>query len=197
MTAEFINRPLSGEYEERHFGETSSNSSWVIFIDDECKEWVGSFAKNWEMNSNSILKLGERELVFIVACGQGYLIDAGMKAQINKDEIKGITSAICDHDTKKIYFSNSYDLKVLDEFGNIDVFYDRYFFDDIELIEIRENKLYARYWNYQASKIPYRFEIDLDSKKIVDSFYDQQNDLYSHKNPEPTLIQKIINTFRK
>ena len=54
--------------------------------------------------------------------------------------------------------------------GNDFVLFDNYYFDDIKLNEIRNNKLYATYWNYQTSNEPFSFEIDVVTKEVKDSF---------------------------
>ncbi len=196
MEAKFIPQPISGEYEEFHFGDTSSNNSWVKFSDDDLNEWAASFAQGWGNVANKIIKLKGERLFFIIAQGRGYLIDSKLKAKIGSEDITGITSAVADELNDKVYFSNSFDLKSIDSNGIVEVLFDYYFFDDIELIEVRDNKLYARYWHYQSSNNAYRIEIDLISKEVRDSFYDLEKNSYSPINPNPSFIERIIKKLR-
>ena len=191
MFAEFINRPLSGEYPEKHFGQISLNSLWVKFTDKDCQDWVGSFQNGWEGNGKFIIILEKRDKVFIVVGGCSYLIDINSREQLNVAEISDIKTAIIDDEQLRIYYSNGYDLRYMEMNGNISILYDNYYFDDIKLIEVRDNKLYANYWYYQRDSQPYHFEIDLQTKEIKDTYFDSQTGDYSYDNPTITRIDKF------
>lgn len=172
MFAEFINQPISGQYPEKHFGSISPNSLWVKFTDKACEDWVGSFQQGWTGYGTFILNLNKQEKAFVVAGGLSYLIDISTKRVLNKQGISDTKSAIFNDDQTIIYFSGGYDLQCIDLDGNVSVLFDDYYFDDIELKAIKEHKLYARYWHYQRDQEPFRFEINLQTKEVKDSYYD-------------------------
>jgi translation elongation factor P/translation initiation factor 5A len=197
MKSEFIYRPTSGEYEEKHFGDITPNCLWVKFVDKDENEWVGSFSESWVEEKTFILNLYKIGKSFIVARGQAYLIDINSKIQLNKNEISDIQTAILNEKENKIYYSTGFDLRFMDEDGNEFILFDKYYFDEIKLVEIKENKLYATYWNYQTSNNPFHFEINLITKEVKDSFYNAEKKEYVCENPKPNFLEKISNWFLK
>lgn len=191
MFAEFIHKPTSGEYPEKHFGIISPNCLWVKFTDKEYQQWVGSFQQGWDGNGTFIINLDKEEKAFVVAGGQSFLVDISTGQLLNKQEISGTKSAILNDDQTIIYFSGGYNLQFLVLSGNVSVLFDDYYFDDIELIEIRDNKLYAKYWHYQQDKEPFHIEINLQTKEIKNSYYDSIRQEYINKNPNPSLLYRI------
>ena len=197
MFAEFIYRPTSGQYPEKHFGAISPNCLWVKFTDKEYQDWVGSFQQGWDEYGTFIINLDKQEKAFVVAGGQSFLIDISTRLQINKQEISDIKSAILNDDQTIIYFSGGYDLQILDLNGNVSVLFDNYYFDDRKLIEVKDNKLYAKYWHYQRDKQPFSFEINLLTKEVKDSFYDNDKQKYTNENPNPSLLDRIAKWIKK
>ena len=191
MFAEFIYRPTSGQYPEKHFGEISPNCLWVKFTDKEYQDWVGSFQQGWDGHGTFIINLDKQEKAFIVAGGQSFLIDISTRLLLNKQEISDTKSAIINDDQTIIYFSGDYNLQFLDLDGNVAVLFDNYYFDDIKLIEIKDNKLYAKYWHYQSDTEPFNFEINLQTKEVKDSYYDKDKQEYKTENPNPSLLDRI------
>ncbi|OIN57033.1 hypothetical protein [Arsenicibacter rosenii] len=171
MNAEFIYRPVSGQYPEKHFGQITPNCLWVKFEDKDGQVWVGSFKQSWIEQGTFIIKLTSKEKAFIVAGGQSFLIDLNTRKQLNKTEISDTKTAIVDEKEENIYYSSGFDLRYMDINGNDFVLFDNYYFDNIKLNEIRKKKLYATYWNYQTSNEPFRFEIDVLTKEVKDSYY--------------------------
>ena len=170
MNAEFIYRPISGQYPEKHFGQITPNCKWVKFVDQHEQEWVGSFEQSWVEQGTFIINLISKGKSFVVASGQTFLIDIDSRVQLNKTEISDTKTAIVDEKDENVYYSSGFDLRYMDINGNEFVLFDNYYFDDIKLIEIKNNKLYATYWNYQTSNEPFNFEIDVLTKEVKDSF---------------------------
>jgi len=197
MNAEFIYRPISGQYPEKHFGNITPNCLWVKFADSKEQEWVGSFEQSWVEKGTFIIKLIKNGKVFIVAGGQTFLIDINTREQLNKAEISDTKSAIIDEQEENIYFSSGFDLRYMDIKGNDFVLFDNYYFDDMKLVEIKDNKLYATYWNYQTSNEPFHFEIDVVAKEVKDSFFNSEKRTYSHENPKSTFITKLTKWITK
>lgn len=194
MHVEFINKPVSGKYPEKHFGNITPNCLWVKFTDDE-NEWVGSFETGWIKNVNLIFPL-QNYKVFIIVNGHGYLIDVISKEQINESVITHIESALPNTEDDKIYFIDGFDIKYVNSDGSVDVLFSDYNFDKIILIKIKDNKLYAKYWHYQANTNSFNFEIDLITKEVKDSFYIEEKQMNTDK-PKIGLVDRIKNYFNK
>lgn len=196
MFAEFIDRPISGQFPEKHFGRITPYSSWVKFTDKDYQEWVGSFTQGWEGHATLIINFEVEAKAFVVTGGEGYLIDISKRQQLNTDEFSEIKSAIADPERQRVIFSSGYDLQTVDFDGLHSTLFEKYYFDDIELTEIRNNKLYARYWYYQRDSQPFRFEIDLETKEVKDTYFDTVSNTYTNDNPNPTLFQKLSKWFK-
>ena len=163
----------------------------------ERQEWVGSFEQSWVEQGTFIINLTSKGKSFVVVGGQTFLIDINTREQLNKTEISDTKTAILDEKEENIYYSSGFDLRYMDIDGNDFVLFDNYYFDDIKLNEIRNNKLYATYWNYQTSNEPFRFEIDVVTKEVKDSFYNTETKSYSYENPKPTFLAKLTKWITK
>ena len=167
------------------------------FADNVEQEWVGSFEQSWFEQGTFIINLIKKRKVFIVAGGQTFLIDTNTQEQLNKTEISDTKTAIIDEQEENIYYSSGFDLRYMDIKGNDFVLFDNYYFDDIKLVEIKDNKLYATYWNYQTSNEPFHFEIDVLTKEVKDSFFNSEKRTYSYENPKPKFIAKLTKWITK
>ncbi|KQM75234.1 hypothetical protein ASE74_20660 [Pedobacter sp. Leaf216] len=172
MFAEFIYRPPSGEYQEKHFGDTASDCSWVKFTTDVGDEWVGSFQNGWLDNSRIIKLLDRHEKAFIVANGAAYLINTTTRQLVNSTEISDVKTVLVDNDQYNTYYSNGYDLRFIDIHGSETCLFEYNGFDDVQLTNIKDNKLYATYFHYQDSNKQFHIELDLITKQVRDSLYD-------------------------
>jgi hypothetical protein len=172
MFAEFIDRPITGQFPEKHFGDVSPYSSWVKFTDKIFQEWVGSFAQNWDGYLTSIINFEKQEIAFVIACGNGYLVDIAKRQLLSDKVIEAITSAIKDYKRQSVIFTNGYNLQIMDKTGKASILLDKYFFDEIEFLEIRDDILFARYWYYQKSGQPFSFQMNLLNFEIIDTFND-------------------------
>jgi len=170
MLAEFIDRPISGQFPEKHFGSIEPFAKWVKFTDNNYQEWAGSFTKGWDGNPTLIINLENERNAFIVVGGIGYFVDIIARKLTNDIEISGIKTVIADITNRRIIFSCGYNLQCLDFEGKIFTLFDDYFFDEIEFIKISDNKLYIRYWYYQRDENPFTFELDLKTYEVKDSF---------------------------
>jgi hypothetical protein len=197
MNAEFISRPISGQYPEKHFGKITPNCLWVKFVDKDDKEWVGSFEQGCFEQGTFIIKLNKSGRVFIVVGGETYLIDINSKKQLNKSEFSDTKTAILYEQEETIYYSNGFNIRYLDNKGNNFILFDDYYFDDIKLVEIKGAKLYATYLNYQTSNKIFKFEIDLVTKEVKDSFYNIEKKINSNENTKLTLFTKLMKWITK
>src|SRR6478735_8952025 len=170
MVAEIIARPIAGRFPEKHFGKITADSLWVKFTDDNFQEWVGSFAANRAGYPNSLINFEKQEIIFVIASGTGYLLDVSTQSNIQDTIIEGITTAVKDDSGERIIFSNSYDLRAMNIYGDVSIILNEYFFDEIELLKVENNNLFARYWYYQKSKECFLFQFNLLTKEVKDSF---------------------------
>jgi hypothetical protein len=137
MNAEFIYKPISGQFSEKHFGKTTPYCLWVKFIDKKSQEWIGSFEEGCNEQARFIIILREQDKVFIVSSGQTYLININTREQINKIEIEDTRTAIVDFEKKNIYYTNGLDLRFMDIHGNEFILFDEYYLEHAKLIEIK------------------------------------------------------------
>ncbi|KAA5537628.1 hypothetical protein [Paenimyroides baculatum] len=194
MNAEFINKPISGEYHEKHFGSITPHCLWVKFTNDE-NEWVGSFETGWVEEVKLIFQLKDQK-AFIIANGHGYLIDLVLKEQINESIISHIESALYNAENDTIYFIDGFDIKYVNCDGSVDVLFSEYIFDKITLTKIKDNKLHAEYWHYQTSTDSFDFEFDLITKEIKDFFPIEAKQTTTYK-PKISLVDRIKKYFKK
>jgi hypothetical protein len=103
MSAEILNQtPTSGDYPEKHFGQTFNSRLWVKFMDNNFQEWVGCFPRPYQ-TFDKVLTDNANETAFIVAGGQGYLIDISTRELLHQmDDIPVLESVI--HTTNPEYF---------------------------------------------------------------------------------------------
>lgn len=103
MSAEILDQtPISGEYPEKHFGQTFNSRLWVKFMDNNFQEWVGCFPRPYH-TFDKVLTDNANETAFVVAGGQGYLVDITTKDLLHElDDIPALESII--HTTNPEYF---------------------------------------------------------------------------------------------
>ena len=172
MTAEFVFRPISGLYQEKHFGDIDSEPLWVKFTKSNLDEWIGSFDQGWSGYKTTILLLNQNESVFVICGGKGYLIDINNQTLLNNFQINSITTAIVNPNENEVYYSDGTQLKKIDSKCEMFTILNEYFYDELEFIEIKNNILYAKYWYYQKGTEPFFFELNLSTKEIKDSLLD-------------------------
>jgi len=196
MFAEFVDRPISGHFPEKHFGQTSPHSSWVKFTDKNFQEWVGSFAQSWNGYLKTIINFEEQEKAFVIAYGNGYMVDISTRLLLSDQKIEEIVSAIKDEEQQRIIFSNGYNLQQIDIEGNISILLDKYFFDEIELLEVKDDILFARYWYYQKTGEPFNFQMNLLTNEISDTYNDYVSRMTENETNKPNLLSRVFNWFR-
>jgi hypothetical protein len=104
MSAEILTvTPMSGEFPELHFGNHFNSKLWAKFVDNQFGEWVGCFSKSHASGFSVALTNHDNSKGFVVAGGQGYLIDIQERMIIKElDDQPLIESAIAT--TKPGYF---------------------------------------------------------------------------------------------
>jgi hypothetical protein len=175
MFAEFIDRPISGQFPEKHFGPVTTYVAWVLFTDKDYQQWVGSFPLGWEGFASIIINLEVQDKAFVVAGGNGYFIDISRRELVSKDKLTAIKTAIAELANQQVIFSDGLIIQCIDFEGKNSILFDKYYFDEIELLEVRDNTLYARYWYYQGGSSPFSFEMNLLTKEAKDSLNEERS----------------------
>ena len=86
--------PLSGSVDEVRF-EAPGDGTWVEFDDKEGDRWVGVFRHGMPTGKSSLaLILEDQKTVFVLACGQGYMIDPQKRTCISKTNSASIVSVL-------------------------------------------------------------------------------------------------------
>lgn len=197
MNVELIQRPMSGEYPEKHFGRITHYCQWVKFTTNNEQEWVGSFEDGGIEGGTFIIQLHKTEKAFVVSGGLIFLVDVNSQELIKKTEEAYIQSAVLDEEKEIVYYTDGANINYIDSTGNNNTLFGNYYFDGIKLTTICNNKLYATYYNYQSSNNAFHLEIDIITKEIKDSYYDADSNTFSYKNPEPSLLKKLKNWLTK
>jgi|ERR1700757_2428173 len=106
----FDKAPLSGEYEEKYFGKSTS-TLWVKFETDSYEKWVGAFGNGCYGITKVIT---HDDLVFVVAKGSVYLINRNNKELIFiEDNWDFIESAIITNNPDFFIYSTCFGYKVI------------------------------------------------------------------------------------
>jgi hypothetical protein len=83
---------ISGSIDEVHFSAVG-NCTWVRFSDDaDCDDWCGVFGPGHSGRSAAVADAADR--CFVIAGGQGYLIDVYSRELLHKSQHAWLTSVI-------------------------------------------------------------------------------------------------------
>lgn len=94
--------PQSGDYPEKHFGQTFNSRLWIKFTDNNQQEWVGCFSKQYP-TADKVVTSADNETAFVLAGGRGYLIDIKTRELLHSlEDLPTIESLI--HTTEPEYF---------------------------------------------------------------------------------------------
>ena len=96
MSGKILNNiPVSGENPEFHFGEHFRYRLWVEFVNNDLEKWIGCFPKEYPNGFDKVLIDKNNQTAFVIASGQGYLIDIqNHKLKFKTEEHPLIESAI-------------------------------------------------------------------------------------------------------
>lgn len=79
--------PISGNFDEKHFGETDTNPLWIRFSSDDSSDWAGSFASgNTGIGNSKIIEIENTSKVGILTNGAFYLINRSLRELIFKPD---------------------------------------------------------------------------------------------------------------
>jgi len=68
--------PISGDFDEKHFGETDANPLWIKFYPNDSDCWIGSFASgDIGLVNEKIMEIDKSSKIGILTNGAFFLID--------------------------------------------------------------------------------------------------------------------------
>jgi hypothetical protein len=169
MSAEILNQtPTSGDYSEKHFGHTFNFQLWVKFTDNNFQEWVGCFSRP-NQTFDKVLTDNANETAFIVAGGQGYLIDISTRELLHEmEDIHVLESLI--HTTNPEYFlvGACYCIYIFDNRKLIKRYDPNFTVDGIYFTEQRDQKAIGHLSSYEYQQdLNVGFEFDLVTNEMT------------------------------
>ena len=75
--------PQSGSVTERRFDATG-NCTWVRFAAADADEWTGVFGNGDIVRHSKAVLFGDNRTAFVIAAGQGYIVDAVTGEMLHK-----------------------------------------------------------------------------------------------------------------
>ena len=177
MSAQLLSEPTqSGEYEEHRFN-AKGDCSWVLFQPPSAADWVGVFGKaKWGRSALAVNWAAER--AFVIAGGQGYLIDTTTRAlpyQTSRDRLQDV-----------VYVEARLQFAVADE-SYLHVFdHDRPLWssariswDGIRGLSARGSVVTGEAWTPSAAGDAWSpFALDLESKTVTGATYNGPDAAY-------------------
>jgi hypothetical protein len=166
MTVTILNSaPISGQYSEFSFGERFNSPLWTEFKSQTGDIWYGCFAKMWDKGFSTALIDNNGHTAFIVAGGQGFLIDTvNKKLILTTEDYPAIESAIKTNNPEYYIAGMFYSAYVIDTKGEIKTIEPDFTTDGIFFTGQKDNKaigmLDAAMNQYEHK---YDFEFDLET----------------------------------
>lgn len=169
MSAEILYQtPTSGDYPEKHFGQTFNFRLWVKFTDNNLQEWVGCFSRLYQ-TFDKVLTDNANETAFIVAGGQGYLIDISTGELLHEmDDMPVLESVI--HTTNPEYFlvGACYCIYIFDSRKLIKRYDPDFTVDGIYFTEQKNQKAIGHLYSYEYQQdLNVGFSFDLVTNEMT------------------------------
>jgi hypothetical protein len=166
MTVKILDAaPVSGQHPEFSFGQRFNYPLWTEFQSDNGDIWYGSFSKLWNKGFSVALIDNNGKTAFIVAGGQGFLIDTTNKKLIfETEEHPAIESAIKTNNPEYYIAGMFYSAYVINTNGEVKTIEPDFTTDGIFFSGQKDNKAVGRLdaaMNQYEHK--YDFELDLET----------------------------------
>ena len=135
--------PISGTIKE-HLFDAQGDCTWILF-ERESEIWVGVFGRGALKNYNAVCKFPDDKHVFVIAGGQGYILDCSTRKLCHKTSIDYFVGAMV---------APCKDLTIVCDFTRLYAFdtkeliwrSDRVALDGIKLDSSTENELSGKIW---------------------------------------------------
>lgn len=160
--AEIIDKPLSGTYEEKIYGNLSDNWIWIKFTDENYYEWCGQFNGDFvKVDISEHLKITYVATIFGI-----YLINSENYELIKYIELMGINDTSLSPNGSYLV-ADGYDIYVLNnqELENQNLNND-FLLDDINFVEWKDQKLIIECLEMFSENSKIVAEYDENSKKV-------------------------------
>ena len=177
--------PISGQLPEYSFGERFNSPLWVEFKSNQGDSWYGCFSRLWDKGLDKVLVDNNEQTAFVVAGGQGYLLDVqNKKTLFLTEDYPAIESAIKTDNPEYYIAGMFYSIYVIDTKGELKTISPDFTTDGIFFTGQKENKaiglLDAAMNQYECK---YDFELDLNTFELK-----------LHDNKSPSFWTRL---FRK
>lgn len=137
--------PISGQFDEFHFGENFIDSLWVDFDISEDNHWIGCFSKEYENGLNKVLYQENNKTCCVIAGGKCYLLNFETKNLIFETEEYPIIQSLVESINPDYYFlGNFYSVFILSEKGLVKEIEPNIMVDGIFLEYQEENKIIGK-----------------------------------------------------
>jgi hypothetical protein len=160
MNYEILNlTPISGDFEEKHFGETDANPLWIkfILIDSNC--WIGSFASgDIGLVNEKIVEIDKSSKIGILTNGAFYLIDKDSRDLILHPESGFFTDFEILLDQDLIFLATNWGIYILKNNSQIKEIRPD-FIDGIRFTKKTDTKLLGEIYEPVDEWIDFEFDI--------------------------------------
>ncbi len=177
MSALFLSEPTpSGDYEEHRFDATG-DCSWVLFRPPSEADWVGIFGKaRWGKSAAAVDWDDER--AFVIAGGQGYLINTATRALLYRTAGDRLQDVIYVEARRRFVLADELYLHVFD-LDRLLWSTARVSWDGIRRLAAVGHVVSGEAWTPSATGDDWsRFACDLDSRRVVGATYNGPDAVY-------------------
>ena len=156
--------PISGDFEEKHFGETDTNPLWIKFTSIDSEYWIGSFASvDIGLVNEKIVEIDKSSKIGILTNGAFYLIDKDSKDLILHPENGFFTDFKILLDQDLIFLATNWGIYIFKDNKQIKEIRPD-FIDGIRFTKKAENKLLGEIFEPGDEWI--EFELDTQTLKM-------------------------------
>ncbi|MBS3913365.1 MAG: hypothetical protein KG003_02610 [Bacteroidetes bacterium] len=174
MSAVILNqKPTSGDYPEKHFGQTYNSRLWVKFSGNNLQEWVGCFPRTNQTIDKVLLDKvlidNANETAIVVAGGQVYLIDISNRELLYETDNMPIVESVI-HTTNPEYFlvGACYRIYLFDSRKLIKRFDPDFSLDGIYFTEQKGQKAIGHLHSYDYQQdLNFGFTFDLLTNEMI------------------------------
>ncbi len=110
--------PESGSVEE-HWFDAEGDCTWVLFEPEEGEPWAGVFGCGSFESSDDVALFGDDRHIFVLAAGQGYIVDELSRTVVHRTESDYLADAIGVPDRDFVVLADFQDLCLLGSDGQL------------------------------------------------------------------------------
>ena len=170
MSVEILSQiPLSGDYPEKYFGQHFNSQLWVKFMDNNFQEWVGCFPQLYHLTLNKVLTDNANETAFVIAGGQGYLINIETRELLYETvDIPVLESAIHTENPEYFLVGACFCIHIFDNKSYLETYTPNFTVDGIYFTEQKGQKAIGHLYSYEYQQdLNVGFEFDIETKKMT------------------------------